>query len=105
MSEAEAAAAGGFVFKTTENGFVVGDKRFADRGEAEAHSTEKKTELAATPGGSQGVARGGQAALPRGYTIGCGIVICASGARQKRPMSSARSRVSCRWSLPGPCSM
>ena len=66
MSEAVAAAAGQFVFKTSENGFVVGDKRFADRAEAGANSTEKKTELAETLGGSQGVARGGQAALPRG---------------------------------------
>ena len=46
MSEAEAAAAGGFVFKTTEDGFVVGDRRFAGRAEAEAYSAEKKTELA-----------------------------------------------------------
>ena len=46
MSEAEAAAAGGFVFKTTEDGFVVGDRRFADRAEAEEYSTEKKTQLA-----------------------------------------------------------
>ena len=46
MSEAEAAAAGAFVFKTAEDGFVVDDRRFADRAEAEAYSTEKKAELA-----------------------------------------------------------
>ena len=46
MSEAEAAAAGAFAFKTAEDGFVVGDRRFADRAEAETYSTEKKAELA-----------------------------------------------------------
>ena len=46
MSEAEAAAAGQFVFKSVEEGYAVDDKRFADGAEAEAHSIEKKAELA-----------------------------------------------------------
>ena len=34
------------MFKTVEDGFIVDDGRFADRAEAEAYSTEKKTQLA-----------------------------------------------------------
>ena len=46
MTEAEAAGAGQLPFKTVEDGFVVDDRRFAARSEAEAYAAEKKAELA-----------------------------------------------------------
>ncbi len=46
MTEAEAAGAGQCVFQTVEDGYVVDDRRFAARSEAEAHAAEKKAELA-----------------------------------------------------------
>ena len=46
MTEAEAATAGQFVFKTVEDGLVVDELRFAACSEAEAYAAEKKAELA-----------------------------------------------------------